>query len=191
MYYYPQFSSFFSLCSQQEEDYCWPRESTILGQSTLVIHVGATEDMWGRKLLAIQKKKNCCWLKMKVRERCGEKERLWWITSGFDILFNYFGSCPIFLWVESSDWVLQRLWALKCHICKDYMFLQRNFWYILATGWNIYVYSNNIEMLYIHTLVYMHISENKNIWKVLLPLPFIHRTLSSHCFGDRLWGGFV
>lgn len=45
MYYYPQFSSFFSLCSQQEEDYCWPRESTILGQSTLVIHVGATEDM--------------------------------------------------------------------------------------------------------------------------------------------------
>ena len=98
MYYYPQFSSFFSLCSQQKKDYCWPRESTILGQSTLVIHVGATEDTWGRKFLAIQKK-NCCWLKMKVREKCGEKERLWWITSGFDILFNYFGSCPIFLWV--------------------------------------------------------------------------------------------
>lgn len=156
-----------------------------------MIHVGATEDMRGRKFLAIQKKKYHCWLKMEVREKCREKERLWWITVGFDILFNYFGSCAIFLWVESSDWALQRLWTYECHIWKDYMFLKRNFWYILATGWNIHVYSNNIEMLYIHTLAYMHISENKNIWKVLLPLPFIHRTLSSHCFGDRLWGAFV
>ena len=29
MYYYPQFSNFFSLCSQQEKDYCWLRVKNI------------------------------------------------------------------------------------------------------------------------------------------------------------------